>query len=159
MVFSMRAVSTLSTNSLNASKHYVLRKQLKLNFLKLILMASPSESQYSSWPASKRQPTEKLPLESVPYFQNICVSHDAVTCIRRVVRQRYKFPAHSILLKDDNTEYHYCPLLSSANLQTILFYCEPALIMMEHAILGWSIITPVDPRLVHLLADELLYAP
>jgi hypothetical protein len=68
MVFSMLAVSTLSTNPLNASKLYVLRERLQLKFIKLILTASPQKSQ-----------PEKSPLDSVPYFQNICVSHDAVT--------------------------------------------------------------------------------
>jgi hypothetical protein len=55
------------------------------------------------------------------------------------------------------TEYHYSPLLSFVNLQIILFYYEPAL--MEHANVGWSIIMPVNPRSVHLRADELPFAP
>ncbi len=44
--------------------------------------------------------------------------------------------------------------MSSVNLQT-LFYCEPAL--MEHAIVGRSIITPVYQSSVNRLADELPY--
>ncbi len=68
MVFSMREVSTLTTNPLNASKHYVRRERQQSKFLKLFLVARPQESQSPSGPACKQPPTEKSPLNQYHIF-------------------------------------------------------------------------------------------
>ena len=63
------------------------------------------------------------------------------------------------------TNFLHTPFLSKVSITTALychsstyrlFLCKPTL--MGHAIVGRSIIPPVNPRLVHMLADESLLA-